>query len=173
MTQIDGINFEYYIQRFFEDRGCTIFETPQTNDFGADLVLYYRGRVIVIQCKYWSAPVGVKAVQEIAGAIPYYHANFGIVITNQTFTAQARKLAVANQVILIDGDALWSMLNDVSGDVRFLDEFLEETEMEHGTAANPVAPATLFACKPRQTLILRPLSPAKHPRRYNHKEAYR
>ena len=39
MVQNNGLEFEYIVQAFFEERGVSIFETPGSNDFGADLVL--------------------------------------------------------------------------------------------------------------------------------------
>lgn len=158
MTPPEGIEFEYLVQHFFEERGCAIFETPQSYDYGADLVLYYRGYILVIQCKCWSAPVGVKAVQEVAGAVPYYHANAGIVISNQSFTTQARRLALANQVMLIDGAALQHMLADVSGDIPLVDEFLDRICTAGDTATAPATSAVAVRAKPRQRLILRPIS---------------
>jgi restriction system protein len=45
-------------------------------------------------------------VQEIVGAIKFYNADEGWVITNSTFTASARSLAQANNIKLIDGHDL-------------------------------------------------------------------
>ena len=63
-------------------------------DFGADIIA--RGFLfskIVVQCKDYSKPVGVRAVQEAAAAKRYYHASRAAVATNSTFTRQARELA--------------------------------------------------------------------------------
>ena len=80
MVQNNGLEFEYIVQAFFEERGVSIFETPGSNDFGADLVLYRNGKIAVIQCKCHSSPVGIHAVQEVVGAIKHYGADAGIVI---------------------------------------------------------------------------------------------
>ena len=60
---------------------------------GADLVVRQNGRVIVIQCKRCSSPVGVNAVQEILGAKSFYQADETWVVTDSTFTKAARQLA--------------------------------------------------------------------------------
>ena len=39
MVQNNGLEFEYLVQAFFEERGVSVFETPGSNDYGADLVL--------------------------------------------------------------------------------------------------------------------------------------
>lgn len=103
MNQKSGLDFEVYVQAIFEDREIPVFETPTTNDFGADLVLYRNGKVAVIQCKYHSAPIGIHAVQEVVGAIKHYQADAGIVISNQPFTRQAVALALSNHVLLMTG----------------------------------------------------------------------
>ena len=63
-------------------------------DFGADIVA--RGFLftkIVVQCKCYSKPVGIKAIQEAYAAKRYYGASRAAVATNRTFTRQARQLA--------------------------------------------------------------------------------
>lgn len=63
-------------------------------DFGADIIA--RGFMftkIVVQCKYYSKPVGVRAVQEVNAARQYYGASRAAVATNSTFTKAARELA--------------------------------------------------------------------------------
>ena len=63
-------------------------------DFGGDITA--RGFLftkIVVQCKDYSKPVGVKAVQEAYAAKRYYHASRAAVATNSTFTRQAKELA--------------------------------------------------------------------------------
>lgn len=105
MVQNNGLEFEYLVQAFFEERGVSVFETPGSNDYGADLVLYRNGKIAVIQCKCHSSPVGIHAVQEVTGAIKHYGADAGIVISNQPFTRQAVALAHSNHVLLIAMDA--------------------------------------------------------------------
>lgn len=124
MKQQVGLDFEYYVQALFEEREIPAFETPTTNDYGADLVLYRLGKVAVVQCKYHSAPIGIHAVQEVVGAIKHYQADAGIVITNQSFTRQAVALAQSNHVLLIDGQRLQEIAEGVSEELPYIDNFL-------------------------------------------------
>ncbi len=76
----------------------------RTGDFGADITA--RGLFlskIVVQCKRYSKPVGVKAVQEVHAAREYYHASRAAVATNSTFTRAARELAKRCGVELWEG----------------------------------------------------------------------
>lgn len=63
-------------------------------DFGGDITA--RGFLfskIVVQCKDYSKPVGVKAVQEAYAAKRFYRASRAAVAARGTFTKSARLLA--------------------------------------------------------------------------------
>ncbi len=67
------------------------------------MVAYKNDIKYVIQAKFYSSPVGNKAVQEVVASIGMYKADKGIVITNNTFTPAAIELAKANNIELVDG----------------------------------------------------------------------
>lgn len=142
MVQNNGLEFEYLVQAFFEERGVSVFETPGSNDYGADLVLYRNGKIAVIQCKCHSSPVGIHAVQEVTGAIKHYGADAGIVISNQPFTCQAVALAHSNHVLLIDGCMLQATMAGVSDEILFVDEFLAGLQ-KYSPVRQPVQPAVV------------------------------
>ena len=56
-----------------------------------------------VQCKWSKNPIGVKAVQEVIGSLVIYRAQRGVVVTNSTFSSEAKKLAIMNNIILFDG----------------------------------------------------------------------
>src|SRR5260370_281574 len=60
----------------------------------------------VVHCKLYSSPVGIKAVQEIAAGQLHEQANYGIVVSNQRFTAAAVQMAATNSVLLLHHDDL-------------------------------------------------------------------
>ena len=68
---------------------------------------------IVVQAKYYSNPVGNKAVQEVVSSKAYYNAKKAIVVTNSTFTSSAIQLAFKNRVELIDGSMIKEIINDL------------------------------------------------------------
>lgn len=118
-----GVDFERYIQQSFINQGYQVFDTPASNDYGSDLIIHYGTIVFSIQCKYYDRPVGVKAVQEVMGSLSYYNANYGIVITNNTFTQQAVNLARTNSILLIGDAQLQNCL--MYGYKQLLDYFIE------------------------------------------------
>lgn len=110
LDQMDGHEFEAYCAKVLKRNGFKNIEVTQgSSDYGADIVCRKWGRKWVIQCKRYSTVVGSTPVQEISAAMQYYHAKKAAVITNSTFTANAKRLATANDIILIDGSMLSKM----------------------------------------------------------------
>ncbi|RHW32755.1 restriction endonuclease [Lysinibacillus yapensis] len=101
-----GEEFEEFLGHLFKKRGYKVSYTKASGDYGADLILEDREDVIAVQAKRYSGNVGVKAVQEIIGALKMYEATQAWVVTNSYFTRQAEKLAETNDVYLIDRDEL-------------------------------------------------------------------
>lgn len=110
IDQMTGEEFEQFLGELFKKRGYKVSYTATSGDYGADLILHDGDELIAVQAKRYTGNVGVKAVQEIIGAIKMYEAEEGWVITNSYFTKQAIKLAEINEVYLIDRDELIDMI---------------------------------------------------------------
>ncbi|MEK5394105.1 restriction endonuclease [Margalitia sp. FSL K6-0131] len=116
IDKMDGLQFEKYLVALFKGLGYKAKGTPSTNDFGADLILEGKER-IVVQAKRYRDKVGIKAVQEIVSAKEYYNANQAWVITNNFFTPAAEKLARSTNVKLIDRNGLQDMIIKINPSV--------------------------------------------------------
>ncbi|TAG86860.1 MAG: restriction endonuclease [Oscillatoriales cyanobacterium] len=97
-----GKEFEIFLDVHFKKMGYNVILTQDSQDYGADLILYKDGSKTVVQAKRSKNPVGIKAVQEVAGAVRHYNGNKGRVITNNRFTENAYNLAKSNDVELWD-----------------------------------------------------------------------
>ncbi len=106
IDQMNGRQFEEYLGALYQAFGYQTEVTKASGDFGADLILKNNDETILVQAKRYSSKVGLQAVQEIVAAKGYYSANHAWVVTNNYFTEPARKLASANDVLLIDRDLL-------------------------------------------------------------------
>ncbi|NQE34747.1 restriction endonuclease [Microcoleus asticus] len=102
VDEMTGKEFEKFLEVHFINFGYTVTLTQDSQDYGADLILYKNGLKTVVQAKRSKNPVGIKAVQEVAGAVRHYKGNKGLVITNNRFTENACKLAKSNEVELWD-----------------------------------------------------------------------
>lgn len=102
--QEKGYGYEKRVANSLERKGYTNVEvTPKSGDFGADILATDPyGNRICIQCKYYAHPVGVKAVQEVVSAKGKHGCTKSAVYTNSKFTRQAKELAFANEVDLIE-----------------------------------------------------------------------
>lgn len=113
ITEIDamsGYEFEDFLKAFFENQGYVAEVTQRSNDFGADLILRKGSKKFVVQAKRLNSKVGIRAVQEVVGAIKYYKAHEAMVVSNQYYSSAAIKLAKSNHVRLIDRDELIKMI---------------------------------------------------------------
>ena len=106
LDHLEGEEFEKYCKALFETKGYRVKLTPQSHDFGADLVMRKNGKTTVVQAKRYKNTVGIAAVQQVIGSKEYYHADDCAVITNNYFTDAAKELAKANNVTLYDRNYL-------------------------------------------------------------------
>lgn len=87
----NGNEYERYVAWWLGTQGYRNIQiTPKTGDYGADIICYdWNGTKYAVQCKYYSKPVGYRAVEEVLGAMHYYGCNSAMVVTNSTYTKQA------------------------------------------------------------------------------------
>ena len=92
-ANLSGEAYEQYVAQQLRMQGFRgVKITPKTSDFGADILCFdLRGNGCAIQCKYYSKPVGYKAVEETLAGARYYGCKRAILITNNKFTKNARK----------------------------------------------------------------------------------
>ena len=84
--------------------------TSSSGDFGIDILAKKEGVTYAIQCKRYTEPVGVAAVQQACAGREYYDRMVGAVMTNQYFTEPAKKAAKKCKILLWDRDDLEEML---------------------------------------------------------------
>lgn len=110
---MDGHEFEYFCADLLEQRGFVEVEvTRGSGDYGIDILAEKDGVTYAVQCKRYTAPVGVKAIQEAYAGRDYYDRMVGAVMTNQYFTAPAVEAAKKLKILLWDGGYLESMMEE-------------------------------------------------------------
>lgn len=110
VDRMDGKEFENFLCAHFQSLGFHVALTKATNDYGADLLLKRKGQVVVVQAKRYNSSVGIKAIQETCGAMAYFKANRGIVVTNNRFTKNAVQLAQCSNIELIERNELLAIM---------------------------------------------------------------
>lgn len=110
LDDMDGNEFEHYCADILRANSFeNINVTSASRDFGIDILAEKDGVKYAIQCKYYSDPVGIKAVQEAYAGRDYYDAMVAVVMTNQDFTKSALQFAEKLKVLMWDGDVLYNM----------------------------------------------------------------
>jgi hypothetical protein len=107
---MSGVEFENYVASLYRSRGFEAEVTRASGDFGADLIVAAKGGLrrsewdpksydsdgwsnrMAVQCKRYSGAVGVSAVMAIIAGKGMYDCARTALVTNSTFTAQAREL---------------------------------------------------------------------------------
>lgn len=108
---MSGTEFEDFMAEILHRSGIEVLElTKASGDFGADIIVMHEGERTAVQCKRYSRPIGVKAVQEAVSAKDYYKCTKAAVITNSTFTRQAVELAAESGVILWGREAVYGFM---------------------------------------------------------------
>ncbi len=103
MDLMEGHDFEYYCAELLRQQGFLEVEvTRGSGDYGIDILAEKDGITYAIQCKCYTAPVGVKAVQEAYAGRDYYDRMVGAVLTNQYFTQPAVEAAKKLKILLWD-----------------------------------------------------------------------
>ncbi len=105
--------YEKQVAQSLEQMGWETRVTKGSGDQGCDVLATRNNLVVAIQCKYWSTPIGNKAVQEINAAKSFYNADFAVVISNQTYTPAAKLLATKLKVALLHHSQLNNLLTNV------------------------------------------------------------
>ena len=110
---MDGHEFEYFCADLLEQRGFVEVEvTRGSGDYGIDILAEKDGVTYAVQCKRYTAPVGVKAIQEAYAGRDYYDRMVGAVMTDQYFTAPAVEAAKKLKILLWDGGYIESMMEE-------------------------------------------------------------
>lgn len=110
---MEGHDFEYYCAELLKKRGFQEVEvTRASGDYGIDILAEKDGVTYAIQCKCYTSPVGVKAVQEAYAGRDYYDRMVGAVLTNQYFTQPAVEAAGRLKILLWDRGYLESMMEE-------------------------------------------------------------
>lgn len=105
---MDGVEFEGYVAARLDRAGWQVTFTPPVGDYGVDLIAEKDGRFVAVQCKRYSKPVGVAAVQQVVSGARHHGCSRSIVVSNQEFTTAAKQLATSHGCQLIGRRVLQS-----------------------------------------------------------------
>lgn len=113
IDDMTGEEFEAFVSSLLMKDGYrAVSATKYSGDYGIDVTAEKNGKKYAFQCKRYSGNVGVKAIQEAYSGAKMYHADVAAVITNSSFTPNARKMAKEIGVLLIDRNGLIKIMRN-------------------------------------------------------------
>ena len=111
---MEGHEFEHFCADLLRRRGFKdVVVTKGSGDFGIDILAERDCISYGIQCKNYSSPIGVKAVQEVYAGRDYYDCMVGVVMSNQYFTGPAVEAAKKLKIVLWDRGYIEEMMEEV------------------------------------------------------------
>mgnify|MGYP003631434490 CR=1 FL=1 len=110
-----GRDYEFFVAEIVDNiDGWSSSVTQGSGDHGADVFAeHHAGFSVSIQCKKHKKNIGNKAVQEVYSSKEYYECNFAVVVTNSSFTKQAKQAANKLDVCLLHHDELDEFLLEI------------------------------------------------------------
>lgn len=108
---MNGYEFEEFVQKVLEQLEFTTLITKKSNDGGIDIIAYhskpfFKGKYL-IQCKhYTNTNVGQPEIRDLYGTVMKERAVKGVLITTSSFTPQALEFANEVGIECIAGDVL-------------------------------------------------------------------
>lgn len=109
---MSGLEFEKYIRFLLIDHGYRDVRLTEKNDLGIDIIAKKDADTWGIQVKRYGKPVRLEAVRQVVTALRYYNCNKAMVVTNSTYTRQAKEIANSIDCLLIDREQLIELILD-------------------------------------------------------------
>lgn len=114
IRDLEWKRFEDVCQQYYEKKGIRSETTPLGPDGGIDIRLYQdeSGRpTSIVQCKAWGERrVGVGPVRELLGVMTHEKIGKAFFMTSGSYSDEAKRIAEANRITLIDGTMLLLMI---------------------------------------------------------------
>lgn len=122
IRDLEWKRFEDVCQQFYEKKGIRSETTALGPDGGIDIRLYQddSGRpTSIVQCKAWGDRiVGVEPVRELLGVMTHEGIGKSFFMTSSSYSDEAKSVAQANRITLIDGTMLLMMIQRLSAEER-------------------------------------------------------
>lgn len=122
IRDLEWKRFEDVCQQFYEKKGIRSETTALGPDGGIDIRLYQDNSGLptsIVQCKAWSErQVGVKPVRELLGVMTHEKIGKAFFMTSGSYTDEAKVIAQANRITLMDGAMLLMMIQRLPSDER-------------------------------------------------------
>lgn len=122
IRDLEWKRFEDVCQQFYEKKGIRSETTALGPDGGIDIRLYQDDTgqpTSIVQCKAWGERfVGVKPVRELLGVMTHEKIGKAFFMTSGSYSDDAKAIAQANRITLVDGTMLLMMIQRLPAEER-------------------------------------------------------
>lgn len=120
LRDIDPLEFEWLIERLYQEFGYSTELTPKSNDQGIDINAYRneagKKEKIIIQCKRMEKNISSPYVRDLLGIVSSKKATKGVLVATSEFSRESRKFSEENpRIELIGYRSLNKLLNQHLG----------------------------------------------------------
>lgn len=119
IKDLEWKKFEDLSVAYYLEKGIRAEATALGADGGIDIKLYQddSGKpTTIVQCKAWADYVGVMQIREFLGVMTHEKIAKGFYMTCHDYTPDAKQIASANKITLINGDMLLMMIKRLNAD---------------------------------------------------------
>ncbi len=113
VRSMDGARFEVFVADLFSAMGHRVVLYGGAGDQGVDLIVYFRGERVAVQCKNYARPVGNRPVQEVYAGARHHRCVEAWVVAPAGYTSGARDLAKSTGVSLYDASTIRLWIKNV------------------------------------------------------------
>jgi restriction system protein len=108
VRELTPSQFEAYVAyRLFARKGYRVDNIRDVKDGGVDIVVVdHLGQQAIVQCKRYRGTVGAPIVRDLYGTMIHSGVGYAFLVTNSTFSEDARQWAAGKPIELIDGRRL-------------------------------------------------------------------
>ena len=122
LQRIEWKLFEDLSAAYYKEKGIYSELTKLGADGGIDIKLFQddsKNPTSLVQCKAWNTrQVGVKVIREFLGVMSHEKIPKGFIMTSGSYSDDAKEVAKANRITLIDGVLLLAMIQRLPTDAQ-------------------------------------------------------
>lgn len=122
LKSIEWKLFEDLSAAYYKEKGIRAELTRLGADGGIDIKLFQDNSgnpTSIVQCKAWnSRQVGVKEIREFLGVMSHEKIRKGFFMASGSYSDDAKEIAKANQITLIDGAMLLAMIQRLPNEAQ-------------------------------------------------------
>lgn len=122
LQSIEWKLFEDLSAAYYKEKGIPAELTKLGADGGIDIKLFQddsKNPTSLVQCKAWNTrQVGVKVIREFIGVMSHEKIPKGFLVTSGSYSDDAKEVAKANRITLIDGVMLLAMIQRLPTDAQ-------------------------------------------------------